>query len=187
MGTHTQSVMDREASDTEEAKRLGESIIAWLIEQEIILNKLTDCCHGPGHPPGPHFMRACAGTPEDSGEFAYAQIQEIQSNGVELSINRNVFFNAQGNYGPARCPHCDTEHDIDLFYQATSEWMNGGPGEIACTQCARVAPVTAWEHDDLLVGALGLQFWNWPELSADFLLELQRHSGHRWSRIFGKL
>lgn len=187
MGTYTQSVMDRQTFDTDEAKRLGECIVAWLVEQEIILHKIADCCYGPGYLPGPHYMRACGGIPESSREADYADFLKYAPNGMELSTKRNAFFNGQGEYGPTRCPHCAAEHDIDLYYKASDEWLKGGNGELECTQCGRIAPVTAWEHDDLLFGTLGIQFWDWPDLSSGFLLELEQLTGHRWTYMFGKL
>ena len=187
MGTYTQSVMNCEIADIRDAKRLGESIIAWLVEQEIILHKVTDCCYGPGYPPGPHYMRACGGITESARQADYADFLRYVPNGMELSTDRNVFFNGQGAYGPTRCPHCRAEHDIDRFHKAADEWLKGGNGVVECTQCGRNDRVTAWEHDDLLVGTLGLQFWSWPALSSDFLLELERRSGNRWTCMFGKL
>jgi hypothetical protein len=187
MGTHTQSVMDRATSDTEEAKRLGECIVAWLVDQEIIQHRLTDCCYKPGYPPGSYYRRACGGIPESEREADYADFLKYNPNGMELSTTRNAFFHGQGDYGPARCPHCAAEHDIDLLYAAADVWLKGGEAELACMKCGQAAPVTAWEHDDLLFGTLGLQFWGWPDLSPGFLLELERRTGHRWTRMFGKL
>src|SRR5690349_21197347 len=67
VGTHTQSLVDRDTVTPEEAERLGECIVAWLVEQEIIEPRLTDCCLvDPGYPPGRHYMRACGGIDEST-------------------------------------------------------------------------------------------------------------------------
>lgn len=93
----------------------------------------------------------------------------------------------QGAFGPARCPHCESEQEIDAYYEACDEWFNGGPGNMRCEACGVVSPVQRWEHDDLLCGTLGLVFWNWPSLSPEFLDALSERLGHRLSLIEGKL
>ncbi|WP_312519088.1 hypothetical protein [Massilia sp.] len=182
MGMHTQSVVDRETTRSEDAERLGARVVAWLIGQEIIESDISDCGLGtPAYPPGRHFMRACSATGTDGEDSGTCP------DGVQLYTQRNGFANAQGTFGPARCPHCAAERDIDDYFAASQEWSEGGAGELACTGCGCEEPVPAWEHDDLLLGTLGLEFWNWPELSPGFLQELERLTGHRWSRMSGKV
>jgi hypothetical protein len=189
MGTYTHSLVDRDTVTPEEAGRLGEAIVAWLVEQEIIEPRLTDCCLvDPGYPPGRHYMRACGGIEESARAEDHARMSRYSTNGVQVYTKRAAFYNSQGRFGPARCPHCAAERGIDDYYKAGGEWYEGGEGELRCEQCGRSACVTAWEHDDLLHSTLGLVFWQWPDLSDEFLEELSRRTGgHRWTLIFGKL
>lgn len=188
MGTYTHSLVARGKVTPAEARHLGECIVAWLVEQEIIEHRLTNCCYvDPGYPPGPHYMRACGGIDDGERERDHAEFALHSPNGVQVYTTRQAFYNAQGNFGPARCPHCAAERDINAYNQAGGEWYKGGAGELQCEQCGRAECVTEWEHDDLLLGTLGLVFWQWPDMSAGFLDELARRTGHRWTLIFGKL
>lgn len=187
MGDHTQSVVGRKIATLEESKQLGERALAWLIQQEIIEHQLTDCCLvDPGYPPGRHYQRACS-LEDSEAELDRAGLFMCRTNGVQLYMQRYPFVNHQGNFGPARCPCCTAARDIDAYYQACDDWLNGGTGQLHCDQCSTTEPVPDWEHDDLLCGTLGLVFWNWPGLSPNFLGELSRHIGHRVSLIQGKM
>ncbi|HEX8606879.1 MAG TPA: hypothetical protein VF774_29830 [Pseudoduganella sp.] len=188
MGTYSQSVVARGTITPEEAKRLGECIVAWLVDEEIIEHRLTECCLvDSGYPPGRHYRRACGGIDDHAREEDHAELLRSSPHGVELHTKRYCFFNSQGDFGPARCLHCAAERDFDAYYEASNEWMKGGIGELHCGHCGRTSIVTAWEHDDLLWSTLGLVFWGWPELSPAFLDELSRRIDCRVSIIFGKL
>lgn len=187
MGIYTHCVVDRETDSLEEARRLGEQVVAWLVERQIIENRLIACPLGDqGYSPGPHYWRAW-GAPERSlpgpGDDGFLTSGR---NGVQLHMQRNLYLISQGDFGPARCPHCEGENEPASYYEACDEWMKGGIGNLRCEECGVVAPVSRWGHDSVLCGTLGLVFWDWPSLSPEFLHELSERTGRRVSLIEGK-
>jgi len=187
MGLYTQCVVDRETDSLEDARRLGQQIIAWLVEVGIIENQLTDCALvEPGYPPGPHYWKACDLLERYLPGTAHDGLLTLRTNGVQVFMDRYPFYIAQGDNGPARCPHCEAEKDLDTYYEAGGEWFEGGAGDLRCEACGEEAKVIRWKHDNLLFGTLGLVFWNWPSLSPGFLRELSERIGRSVSVIEGK-
>ena len=78
----------------------------------------------------------------------------------------------------------------DAFDRAISTWWEGGPGIVSCPRCQRPIPFNDWAWPDgtgWALGFLGLEFWNWPELSTGFLREVSQFLGHRVLWNWGKL
>jgi len=195
VGDHFQVVADVEASEAE-APALAEAIAYWLAGTGVIRTGATGCVLGAdaGYPPGPNFR---AVTTEPNEDFL-----TLWTNGVEVTAHRQVFHPGQGELGTVACPQCDqtvllsdpatgavTDH-WGPFGDALNTWYSGGSSLVRCSHCGRMIEFNDWlwiGGGPFALGFLGLIFWNWPKLSAEFVQQVADHLGHRVVVTGGKL
>jgi uncharacterized Zn-finger protein len=195
VGDHFEIIADVEATEAA-APALAASVVSWLTRKGIITHELAagrvlGACRG--YPPGLRYTAAVTEPDE--------HMLRLQANGVEVSSGRAVFSPAQGAVGSVVCPLCGQTVDLNdpatgqvrpdwqLFSDAFGAWMEGGPGELRCPQCSRVARLNdwSWTYEPFVVGFLGVTFWNWPPLSESFIAQLAGHLEHRVAIVRGKL
>ncbi|MFF9487008.1 hypothetical protein [Streptomyces sp. NPDC014676] len=193
MGDHFQTIVDLDAG-ADEAPGLADRVVAWLVDEGIVLAERTDCVLGQplGHPPGPNWHRAVA---EDDAD-------EEPWDGLAVEVGRTVFDGGQGEPEAVTCPRCavttplltDGWDPIDdawaPFGDAMTTWQETGEAQVTCPACARPVPLPEWDWaDDWFAFAhLGFEFWNWPEFTPEFLTRFsQALGGHRVRRVWGKL
>ncbi|CAL9531204.1 hypothetical protein [Streptomyces sp. Tu 3180] len=193
MGDHFQTVVDLDAG-ADEAARLADRVVAWLVDEGIVLAERTGCVLGRplGHPPGPNWHRAVA---EDDAGWK-------PSDGLAVEVGRTVFHGGQGGPEAVTCPRCaattslvtDDWEPVDgvwaPFGAAMRTWHETGEAQVACPVCAEPVPLPEWSWaDDYFAFAhLGFEFWNWPEFTPEFLAGFSRAlGGHRTAHVWGKL
>jgi predicted RNA-binding Zn-ribbon protein involved in translation (DUF1610 family) len=180
-----QTIADVEAT-AEEAEGLAAAALAWLVESGIVVAEETDCTlDGPGHAPGPNY--ATAVTHPDPNFLT------LHENGLSVVTGQTVFFSMGAD--EVTCPQCGQvtplEHDDDAW-QALADtigvWYDGGSGDHPCPACGKAVGLNEWTWSPPWgFGYLGLKFWNWPELSPQFLAEVSRRLGHRTVHPCGKM
>ncbi|CAL9504872.1 hypothetical protein [Streptomyces sp. enrichment culture] len=185
MGDHYQVIVDLDATG-EEAERLARRAVAWLVSEGIVLPPPGP--HVPGrpaeHPPGPHWHRVADGEPD-----------RAPTDGLTVHTGRAGFTSGADLPGAARCPACGTATGLDdgfweRFCDALRTWKEAGAAAVACPGCAVAVPVQEWTWDEapLALGALGLEFRNWPDLGARFRARTAAVlDGHRTAYVWGKL
>lgn len=195
MGDFFQVLADVEATEAE-APALADSLVRWLAGEGVIMKDPTDCVLSAdaGYPPGPSFRTAVIDPNDD-------RFISLRSNGVDVSTGRQVFDPGQGELGAVTCPRCDEAMQLsdpetgspadqwEPFSDALGSWYAGGPGQVRCPHCGLPADFNDWRWDGrpFAVGFLGLTFWNWPELSTQFVRQVADHLGHRIVLTGGKL
>lgn len=182
MGDLSQSVVFP-AAPPADARRLGQVLLSWLVDGQVIDPELSDCVLGAplGHPPGPRWAAA---TLERGGPFP-----RLRTHGVRLVTSRTV-FDTGGLGFVLVCGACRTEHaDLPRWGDAVGEWYaDAGAGELACPACADTRPVTEWQHlPDFGFAHLGLTFWNWPPLADGFVQALGQRIGQATLVVKAKL
>src|SRR5258708_12192627 len=68
------------------------------------------------------------------------------------------------------------------FSDALGTWYSGGSSLVQCPPCDRRIEFNDWWRvggPPFAVGFLGLTFWNWPELSGQFLQQAEGRRRHR--------
>ncbi|WP_031478801.1 hypothetical protein [Streptomyces bicolor] len=193
MGDHFQTIVDLEAGP-QQAPRLAERVLEWLVAEGIVLAERTDCVLGPplGHPPGPNWQRAVG--PDDADGDPW--------DGLAVYTERTVFHGGQGGPEAVTCPRCGTTTRlitdqwelIDAawapFREAISAWHKAGEAMVDCPACAEAVPLPdfTWADDYFAFAHLGFEFWNWPELTPEFRTRISELlDGHRLADLWGKL
>ena len=86
------------------------------------------------------------------------------------------------NFSPPDCPSCSAPGPEDY---TNAEWLErwvdeGDEPVFTCAVCGRTALAGDWVGEfSLVVGAPGVTFNNWPELSEEFMKELKLRLGGR--------
>jgi predicted RNA-binding Zn-ribbon protein involved in translation (DUF1610 family) len=167
----TQVVVDVDARP-EEAERLAEPMRAWLVAEGVVA---PGPARGGGRDaPGPRWTRA-TGPGADPGFLG------VDPNGVEVVAERRV-WDAGENGIALRCASCGEAFEPgEEWSVAVGAWAEGdGAAAFGCPRCGASASLQDWRGDwPWGFGALGIQFWNWPPLSQEFVTALAARLGHR--------
>lgn len=191
VGDSFQVIADVDATEAE-AGALAQTVIRWMVDEEIIVAETSNCILGaPGHAPGPRYVAA---TEVD-------EPPRLKPDGVQVCVGRNVFHPSQGELGPVVCPRCG--HTVVLegpdggvteywkaFSGALDAWYAGGSSDVPCAYCGQLVSFNDWEwvgEWPFAVGYLGFMFWNWPRLRATFITEVGQRLGHRLVVTKGKV
>jgi hypothetical protein len=189
VGDWFQTIADVEAT-SDDAEGLAAATLAWLTESGIVIGEATDCVlAGLGHAPGPRYTTAVT--------QAEPVLLRLRTNGVAFDTGRTVHFSMGAD--KVTCPYCrhtialtDEHGDPNDAWQDLSDtigiWYDGGSGERPCPNCARAVDLNDWTWSPPWgFGNLGITFWNWPQLSPQFLAEMTTRLGHRTVYTYGKL
>ncbi|GAB2753856.1 hypothetical protein [Streptomyces bullii] len=209
MGDYFQTIVDLDAGE-DEAPRLAQRVVDWLVAEGIVLAEREDCVLGQplGHPPGPHWERAAA---EDDADWE-------PTDGLAVHTGRTVFDGGQDAPEAVTCPRCATTTPLDAdphdlvpddadgsdqehpgtagdgvwprFVAAITDWRRTGAAAVDCPACAQPVPLPewVWADDCFAVGHLGFEFWNWPEFTPRFRTRIaELLDGHRTAYVWGKL
>ncbi|CAL9494765.1 hypothetical protein [Streptomyces griseomycini] len=185
MGDRLQAIVDLDATGAQ-ARRLADRVVEWLAAEGIVLAERTPCVPGRplGHPPGPHWHRAVT----DDWDWP-------PSDGLAVHTVRTGFTSGADMPGAALCPRCGAATALDdaawrRFGDAMRTWHDEGTASAGCPACGTAVPLPDWTWDEapLAFGSLGLEFWNWPELTPEFRARTAEVlDGHRTAYVWGKL
>ena len=171
MSDFAQIVVDTEVS-AEQAPELANVVRAWLIGERIIEreegNSVLD---GTGHRPGISYRIAI----QENRDFDFLNLR------VKFAVGRRV-FDAGGNGMELGCDACGLSFKPnDSWYDAACAWFDGDDlVTFACPSCDQQTLLTEWGGPwPWGFGNLGIEFWNWPSLSDDFIQAMTRNLGHR--------
>lgn len=189
MGDYNQAIIDVEVTTAEHARELASDVLAWLIAEQIIEDRLCDGCLGEGacYPPGPRFMQACGGKEDAALNGNYAEFSRMATNGLKVLTGRSVVCNHQGEFGPVACPECAAFSPIDKLWEAGEIWFEHKGDTMTCDSCGRASMLSRWIHPDVGFLVLAFQFWNWSPLSDEFIAAVGARLGNRVATITGKV
>lgn len=165
-----------------EAKELADKVVDKLVQRGIIKIELTNCTLGnSGHKPGDNYNEAIKG--EDFG------FRDLVTNGLEIITDRQVFDNGGNGLDEITCPDCNADIIDTDWVGALEEWVNNtGQDRVTCPQCgakhsiSKYNFVPAWGF-----GNLGFKFWNWPDLTDDFIRNIEQLLRREVTIVYGRL
>lgn len=184
-----QCVVDLDVSFAE-ARSTGASITAWLASEGIVGPESPDTRPVPGcRPPGPDAGTSTeAPFPDDApGRPSYGAVKVTVPDGMPTLPARTAACPGCGSAAPLREDGRPAAFIEDVLDAASVEG-EAGAGGLRCPACGRTSPVRTWTFDPpWAFGCLGLWFWNWPPLRAEFVDALAAHLGHRVAVVSGEL
>lgn len=180
-----------------------DKVIQWMQSKEYIESEVSDCTmnsKNKGYKPGKNHVNAI-GYDED--------ILKWKVCGVETKTEREV-FNAGAFTAMTKmeCPSCGrnrfegitpqdfftdncTKEQLELFYSVFPEfdkWTNSETATLTCPHCEKTSNIEKYKIDNSLsLSNFGLTFWNWPDLTNNFLEQLMSVIGTEIRRINGHI
>jgi hypothetical protein len=181
MGGNFISIVPLKISKSEVAP-LAEKVINWLLSQKIIKEPKTACVLGSsdGYPPGDNYVNII-----DGNDY----LLELETNGLDVKMTREVFHNGGNGVDRILCPSCSYniyESDwgslIDEWYKETGEDM------ITCPECETPHSIADYKFDPpWAFGDVGFTFWNWPSFTESFINDLEILTGKSLVIVYGRL
>jgi hypothetical protein len=177
MSDSSQAIVDVDAG-AEEAPRLAKELRRWLSAEGIVEPDPSDCIlgEGQGHAPGPRFLVAVESPPSATEEFL-----ALASNGLRIAVGRQV-FDTGGNGIELTCAGCGSTFEPGSgWMDAVAEWHSGNDdAAFSCPFCNNRQRLARWRGPCAWgFGHLGLEFWNWPSLSREFVRGVEHRLKHR--------
>jgi DNA-directed RNA polymerase subunit RPC12/RpoP len=190
-------------AEIENPVEIKDRVIQWMQSKEFIESDLSDCIMSTkkkGYKPGKKHVDAI-GYDED--------ILKWKVCGVETKTEREV-FNAGAFTAMTKmeCPSCGsnrfegikpqdfftdncTKEQLDLFdsvFPEFDKWTNGENATLTCPHCGSTSNIEKYKIDNSLsFSNFGLTFWNWPDLTTNFLEQLKSVIGIEIRRINGHI
>lgn len=162
-----------------EAPVAAEIVRRDLIARGIIEARTGDNVLGAssGHYPGPAAHLAL----DEPALETDHDFRSLAVCGVTFDVDRNVFHTG-GNGIELRCDGCgDSIQDDEAYIEAIDAWWEGADEiDYACPACGFAQPLRLWDGPYAFgFGNLGIQFYNWPPLSAEFVRSIAALLGRR--------
>lgn len=187
VGDYAQTLVDVDATD-EDAPRLKQRVLSWLINDQIVAAELSDCVLGAeegGYAPGENYSYAIVGR----GSVPVTATR-LWTNGLSIDATRSVYW--ASDLDSVTCPRCGHREPLELagdgdgrfvtaFRPAMLTWVDGGSGEVACASCGEDVGLNDWEWSHpWAFGTLGVKMWNWDPIGEEFITDLSELlDGHR--------
>jgi hypothetical protein len=175
--------------EVDNAKELSDKLVNWLKKNQIIENEQSNCVLGMkdlGYKPGKRHVEAI-GFDEN--------ILRLQVCGMEVKTEREV-FNAMAFTALTEmiCPKCErnrfegitpedfytdnlTSEQLETFHAVFDEFNNWTKKEVSkliCPYCAEPSDLESYKiGDTIALSNLGFTFWNWPQLTPEFIEQVK--------------
>ncbi|MBT1689471.1 hypothetical protein [Dawidia soli] len=167
-----------------ETADLFKKITNWLMEKEIMVETSSDCVLGDGEQMGYKPGRRCKDIIEDDKDGFLS----LDVNGIKISNEREVFHNGEYGLDEVLCPVCRANNVDTDWPDAVDAWYARQADPWRCNQCGNESPITKYKfRPTWAFGELGITFWNWPPLKAEFLDELRSFIGKDIQVVYGRL
>ncbi len=187
VGDYAQTLVDVDATD-DDAPRLKQRVLSWLINEGIVAAELSDCVLGVaegGYAPGRNYSYAIVGR-----DAVPVIAPRLWTNGLSVDATRSMYW--AGDLDAVICPRCGHREALELvgegdgrfvtaFRPAMLTWIDGGSGEVPCASCGAEIGLNDWEWSHpWAFGTVGVTMWNWDEICEEFITDLSEVlDGHR--------
>lgn len=168
-------------------KEKAQEVLNWLIAEDIINPKPTDCILSKtklGYAISEGARRVTDSSVrvslklDEKGNLVQVPMIDyipidMRTNGLEIITERKIFIADEGYVETIKCPACKSNLDID--YLDFSKWQNSISDYLTCPQCKKVVDVNQfifnpeWGFSDL-----GFKFWNWPPFRENFIHDFKK-------------
>jgi hypothetical protein len=178
VGTWIQTVVDIDAT-SDEAMPLGQAIVGWLVERDVVKAASTSRATHIAGPRSPSIV------------VAALEIYERDLSVHEFQVVAERRFHFSGSPEQITCPHCTAvtifpydcgnDPEWDRVSEAFTPWIDDGVEEpYLCLMCRKHSGLNdlQWKPS-WAFGCLAFEFWDWPMLTDDFVSELSARLNHR--------
>jgi hypothetical protein len=170
MPDHSISFVPKISNYPDHQKKAKE-ILDWLVFQDIVKAKRTDCVFGIEE-----------GYEVSDGARKFVTEPEhlpfgLALNGLQIAIEKTVFDTGENELQEVICPNCG-QNVIAEFVEHIEKWFDNSSNKMSCSECGKAQEMNDYLSDpEWAVSNLGFTFWNWPEFKEEFVAEFKRKLG----------
>jgi hypothetical protein len=147
-------------------KAKAKEILDWLISKNIVEPILSDCVLSSDNGYAISEGAKLVTTFPDDLPF------DLATNGLEIITGRQVFDTGENGIDELICPNC--KENIVHENWDFSPWNDQKSGNLICPLCKHETEIHHFTFDpDWGFSDLGFTFWNWPELTEEFIEEFK--------------
>ena len=170
MSDHSISIVPKLSNYPNNQQKANE-ILTWLVSKDIVKSELSDC-----------ILSTNKGYAISEGARQITNMPDtlpynLITNGLEITTKRQVFDT--GEHGMDECIYPNCKKNIaseDWIF--LSDWYEQKIDNLTCPLCKIATNIQQftflpeWGFSDL-----GFTFWNWPDLSEEFITEFKQKLG----------
>jgi len=168
-------------SDYPNHKAKAKEILDWLVSLDIVKPEPSNCVLGSDY-----GYAISNGGRKVINPIYYFPIDSM-INGLEIVTVRQVFINVTERIEELICPNCKMDisnDDWDYF----NEWFEGLTNNLKCPLCKVGTEIHEYKFKpEWGFSNLGFIFWNWQELSDEFIKEFKQKLGCEISVVYRQL
>ncbi len=156
-------------------------ILDWLVSINVVKPQQSDCVLG-----SEYGYQISDGAKEITNEPRLLPFSLI-TNGLEIVTQRQMFHTGQNEIEKLLCPSCKQDisrEDLEFI----NEWDEEGSNNITCPLCNSANDIHTysfsprWGFSDL-----GFTFWNWPNLSENFIDMFKQRLNSEINIVYARL
>ena len=146
-------------------------ILEWLVAENIVEPTLSACVLSPASGYAIAAGARAVSSSANQGVFTLAV------NGLEIVTERHVFDSGGNGVEEVICPSCEQDLSGE-DWSFVGNWYEGDTDTVTCPVCNVAANIhefrftPAWGFSDL-----GFRFWNWPDLTEEFINRFREKLG----------
>jgi len=158
-----------------------EEILEWLILVDVVKATPSDCVLGSNLG---HAVSEGAKVVTEQSHFLPF---DLTVNGLEVISKRQVFHTGQNGIDELVCPHCKDDL-VNEEWNFLDEWADYISNNLTCPPCSIPSEIhlykfrPVWGFSDL-----GFTFWNWPQLTVEFIDEFKNKLGCEVDIVYSKI
>ena len=180
MSDNSISIVPRQSSFADKIAK-EEEILKWLMSQDIIKGTLSDCVLNSAK--GYAISDGARKIVINSDKLPFGLI----TNGLEITTERQSFHTGEYGLDECICPSCEANIVFEEW-SFLNHWYEMNIDNITCPLCDvenkihQLTFVPEWGFSDL-----GFTFWNWADLSSEFIEEFSQRLGQEVSVVYMKM
>ncbi len=156
----------------------AQEILNWLVSEDIVKPTLSDCVLGSDN-----GYAISEGARRVSNHPEYLPFNLI-TNGLEINTERNVFDTGQNGMDGCICPNCK-EDILSEDWGFINDWFENKSDSMACPFCNVSNDINKFKFSpEWGFSDLGFTFWNWSDLTDEFIAEFRQKLGCDISIIY---
>lgn len=166
MSDHSISIVTRQSSYPDNKTKARE-ILDWLVSKDIVKPTLSDCILSS------NYGHAISDGAQLVTEFPDDLPFDLITNGLEIITERQVFHTGENGMDECICPNCNKDiasEDWDIF----NDWAKEKSNNVICPLCNVATDIQQFKFSpEWGFSDLGFTFWNWSNLTDEFISALK--------------
>lgn len=177
MSDHSISIVPRQ-SNYSDNKAKAKEIVDWLVSKNIVKPTISECVLSSNN--GYSISEGAKGITAFPEDLPF----DLITNGLEIITERQVFHTGERGMDECICPNCKTNIASEEW-DFLNDWAEQKSNHITCPLCNVSNDIHQFSFSpDWGFSDLGFTFWNWSDLTNEFITEFRKKLGCDISMVY---